>query len=496
MNDQSCKQSVAPGLQASSGKLAVAIPLNRPEIKRFLLPPGREAQGVVVETIRQQPSLRAQLQWAQGLNVQGQPSLESLLALDKPGYWLHPAPTDRLVPAKFLRLPGFLSRNLGGWTPIYFGVLSLAERDADPLLARLEVLTDYGPRIRTFGARLAQVASRLGEELGLDAEALWPALRDLLASRPGPGSANASSAMTHARQLYEKIRGGRLESASSGREIPLAMWLDELRFWLVEIELLRRAADAEDDAPAVEAIADWQTALQDETGLRLILKGEYIVGRHRRSTVLIAPELGLVLKQPGPEPFHEIVLGAKTYGGLSENWPRLTRDGALVTPRGRVRLVLEEGHLTRLHDVLKHPMTFHSFLGITLEPYVHGPTTQELVLEDPAALTPALYEVYVLHQLVAEAIGVENGDWHSANFVRRSDGSIVHIDWGAARPLQPGELTTAGRRSRLHQVRNIGFSFHDEALATKTAALHEALVADADRLRALRRRAEAMAGKR
>ena len=74
---------------------------------------------------------------------------------------------------------------------------------------------------------------------------------------------------------------------------------------------------------------------------------------------------------------------------------------------------------------------------------------------------------------MCEALGVENGDWHSANLiVGESDGKLVHIDWGAARPLRDGELTESGRKARLDQVRNIAYSFHDESLAARTLHLH------------------------
>lgn len=221
------------------------------------------------------------------------------------------------------------------------------------------------------------------------------------------------------------------------------------------------------------------------------MKGEYIVGRHRRSTVLIAPELGVVVKQPAPEPFHEVKLGAVTYQGEPENRPFLVRDGALVTPRGRLRLVVEEGIVPRLHELFRHEMYFSTLLGLTIEQFVAGPTVQEWVLADPARMTADLYDVFVLHQQGCELLGVENGDWHAANFIRReNDGEFVHIDWGAARPLRADELTPAGRMARLNQVQNIAYSFHDEALAARVLHLHRALLADEARLAAVQQQAQ------
>jgi hypothetical protein len=129
-----------------------------------------------------------------------------------------------------------------------------------------------------------------------------------------------------------------------------------------------------------------------------------------------------------------------------------------------------------------------------LEALVPGPTFQEYVRADPRRLSAAWYEEILLHQQICEVLGIENGDWHSANFiVSNGDGPLVHVDWGAARLLRTDELTPAGGQSRLDQVRNIAFSFQDDALAARTAALHDALAADPQRLATLRRRARTIA---
>jgi hypothetical protein len=276
--------------------------------------------------------------------------------------------------------------------------------------------------------------------------------------------------------------------------VPQSMLLDELMGWMVRQELARREAQANGKTKIFEQITTLQAEMKAATGLTLILKGEYIVGRSRRSTVLIAPNLGVVVKQPGAEPFHEIELGAQTYNGKPENWPVLTQDKSLVTARGRVRLTLEEDLIPRLYRAFQHPLQYSTLLGLTIEPFVVGKTTQQLAQEDHNYLTPELYETYILHQQVAEAMQIENGDWHSANFVvRGSDGEIVHIDWGAARPLRDDERTPEGKLSRLNQVKNIAFSYHDEALANKVTQIHEDLLADDAWLNRIRERAEVLA---
>ncbi|MCA9969695.1 MAG: hypothetical protein KC425_05745, partial [Anaerolineales bacterium] len=378
---------------------------------------------------------------------------------------------------------------------LYFGVFRLPRPwPADPLLAQARVLADYGPRIRFYGADAAQVAARLPAEIGLEAAETAAALRRLWAERPSDPT--PAAIMTYLARLYAEVATGRRFGTPTAAPVPRPLLLDELLDWHVRLELRRRAADAAGDEATAAAIGAWQQAQRAAHGLIFILKGEYVVGRHRRSTVLIAPELGVVVKQPGPEPFHEIAMGAVRENGRGENWPAPTHDESLVTPRGRIRQVLAEGLIPRLHQVLRHPLTLYTLLGLTIEPFVDGPTTQALVLRDPAALTPELYETYVLHQQVGEALGVENGDWHAANFVvRRGDGAIVHIDWGAARPLRAAELTPAGRLARLNQVQNIAFSFHDAALAARATQLHAELLADEARLARLQARArELVAG--
>jgi hypothetical protein len=135
-------------------------------------------------------------------------------------------------------------------------------------------------------------------------------------------------------------------------------------------------------------------------------------------------------------------------------------------------------------------------MGYTLEEYVVGQTVQEYVLADQERMTADLYDTFVLHQQTCELIGVENGDWHSANFiVRDSDAEIVHIDWGAARPLRAEERTPAGYERRLNQVQNIAFSFHNQALADRTLRLHAQLLADKERLQRVKRRAQTLVNK-
>lgn len=469
----------------------LAIPLNRQPVVEFLTTPRWPAQGTAVSIIAQRPTLSAQKQWLAHLAAQNSPTLADLLRIDNPHTSLQQTVTNRLVPAQFLRERGFLTRNLGGWHAVYFGVVGLMRPwPPDPLLDEARILIEYGPTIRYFGADVAQVAARFDEEMGQGVAETAVALQHLARQRPATTQPTPAQIADYIELVYAQIVTGKQFATKEQPHIPRPLLLDELLDWLTRLELRRRHADANGDQTTVEQIATWQQAQREATGLLFILKGEYIVGRHRRSTVLIAPELGVVVKQPGPEPFHEIQLNAQIWQDKPENWPYLTHDHSLVTSRGRIRQVLEEGLIPRLHQVLQHRMVFYSLLGLTVEPFVAGLTTQELVLANPATLTPQLYETYIFHQQVAEALGVENGDWHSANFVvRKGDGEIVHIDWGAARPLRPTELTLAGKMARLNQVQNIAYSFHDETLAARVTQFHTDLLADGARLAHLQARA-------
>jgi hypothetical protein len=464
-----------------------AIPLNRQPVVDFLLPPTPAPRGTAVQILDQRPTAQAEAEWVTRLQELDAPGVVDLLALDSPHTHLIPTTTDRLVPSLFLSDPDFLTRSLGGWSPIYFATMGLPQPlPADPLLDHLEELVVYGEQIDYFGADPAQVAARLDEELeGLDAAATAEAYMRLFNGR------SSRPPVDHIEQIYREIVQETYFVDDGRPPLPRLLLLDELMGQLVRLELERRKALANGDTATVESIAAWQQARREESGLHLILKGEYIAGRHRRSTILIAPELGVVVKQPAPEPFHEIEIAARHYDGRSENWPTLTRDKKLVTPRGRLRLILEEGFIPRLHDVFDHKMSCSSLLGLTVEQFVVGPTVQEYVLADPARMTASLYDTILLHQQVCEALGVENGDWHAANFILRdSDGEIVHIDWGAARPLRQEELSENGRLARLNQVKNIAFSFHDDALARRVLTLHDDLLAHPDRPARLRRRAE------
>lgn len=466
----------------------IAIPLNRPDIAEFLSVPSTTPRGVPLHIIAQRPTEEAEAAWLAKVVATPQPTVEQLLEMDNPHSHLVQTWTDRLVPVEFLDEPDFLSRNLGGWAPIYFGVAGLpTTNEADPLLRHLEVLCDYGAKICYFGAEPTHVNARLPQEMDADLETVVAGLRGLYGWR----QKMAGRRHDYIEHLYATLHGA--ERLVGMPKMPKMLLFDELLGQLVRLEVTRRECVANGKMAEAVRIKEQQASWKDELGLFLILKGEYIAGRHRRSTILIAPELGVVIKQPAPEPWHEIELAAKVVAGEAENWPYTIGDGALVTARGRIRLVLEENLVPRLSHHLKHRIDFSSFLGLSVETFVKGQTVQQLVLKDPRQMTAQLYEECILNQQVCELLGGENGDWHSANFVRRErDGQLVHIDWGAARPLREDEHTPDAQLARLNQVQNLAFSFHDEGLAQLVLQRHADLMADEERLVRIKRRARAL----
>jgi len=64
---------------------------------------------------------------------------------------------------------------------------------------------------------------------------------------------------------------------------------------------------------------------------------------------------------------------------------------------------------------------------------------------------------------------------------------MVHIDWGAARPLKEDEMTASQSKKRLNQVRNIAFSFHDEYVASAIKQVHTDITGDKKRISDLRK---------
>lgn len=472
----------------------VGIPLSRPEIVDFLVPPQPKSRGALVYLVGQRPSPAAEANWIERLRETAVPTLTDLLQIDDPHTHLEPRTTDRLVPVELLAEADFLTRPLGGWIANYFGVLGYVPplANGDPLLDRAEILHNFGRRIRFFGADPQQVAHRLEMETGLavaEVAAAFCRLHDIRQAKLGQQTA-LSARMAYIDQLYAEIASERGFATNSLPPLPATFIIDELMGQMVALELQRRTAVADHNHSISEQIAAWQEAHRQASGLQLLLKGEYIIGRHRRSTILIAPELGLVIKQPAPEPFHEIELGARVVNGRPENWPFMTGTGELVTARGRLRLILEENLVPRISEAFGYNTQFSSLLGLTLEPFVLGGTVMETAWQDADTLTPALYEEILLHQLVCEQLGIENGDWHAANFIiRQPDGAIVHVDWGAARPLRADEFTRAGQQTRLHQVRNIAFSFKHAPLVARIQQLHDELTNDEGRMAVLQARA-------
>jgi hypothetical protein len=491
----------------------VAIPLNRPDVHRFLLPHSQdgangsraarddESVPATVEIIDQRPTTGALRTWARKLDATPRADqaalLDHFLAIDAPHSHLTTVPTTHLVPTQFLREPGFLSRNLGGWVPVYFAVLgtdadpkdAFANDAADPMLRQAQVLTTYGDTIRHFGADREMVRRRFAEEMDADPAVVAEGVVRLEALDQEEGG----DPMPQVPRLVAAIDGSEPLRTAAGALVPEPLLCDALMDRMVRAEQTRRAADMRGDADALKAIAVRQREWAEDLNVQLILKGEYIAGRHRRSTICIAPSLGVVVKQPGPEPFHDIKLGATTHNGEPENWPFLTKDGAVVTSRGRVRIVLEEDVVPPLHAAFDHGVDFSSALGLIIEDHVPGTTLQAFISEDPRRLTADIYREILVTQQVCEALDVNNPDWHSANFiVEAGTRDLVHIDWGAARPLEEHEHTPEVRKQRVEQVRNFAYSFQNDALAERTDALHEEITGDPEQMMSIRRTAQAL----
>ncbi len=487
-----------------SGFHVVTIPLNRDEIVEFLNPPKPKPEGAKIRIVDLRPDARKEKRWSRQLREK--PGLKTLLARDNPELLVTEKHTDRLIPAEFLKKDDeYLTRNLGGWSPVFFGVMQAEEQswNSDPLLRHAVKLKTYGENVRYFGADPQQTASRISLECGAESPEMLAQsvirLHDWREARQFDRDTN--SMLSYAASLYEMLAsGGELTKAgSSGPAVPSVVLTDELMGTMVRIEDQRRRYVAAGEIKQADAIKKWQEQQKEQHGLVLILKGEYIMGRHRCSTVLIAPELEIVAKQPGPEPFHEAKLGAVTHKGKPENHPVLTRDGALVTSAGRMRLIIEEGLIERLNRLFHHDVRVISSFGYIIEPFVTGPTLQEYVLEKSGRLTGEVYEFIMLHQQVCEQMGVENGDWHAANFIVEPGKpnpfapglpAMTHIDWGAARPLEKVELSKEQAETRINQVQNIAFSFHDQQLARISRDLHEALAADAGRMKRITEKAK------
>ncbi|WP_420642422.1 hypothetical protein [Candidatus Leptofilum sp.] len=478
----------------------VGIPLSRPEIVDFFKSPNAKPHGQQLYIVGQRPSATAEAAWIKRISETAVLAITDLLQIDDPHNHLMQTTTDRLVPVEFLAESNFLTRDLGGWVANYFGIIGYEPplTTDDPLLKHANTLHTYGQDIRFFGADPQQVAGRLYQETGLKIADVANAICHLHQARHSwlgsvPTLQTRKAYIDH---LYLDILEGRFLASSTNPAIPSTILIDELMGQMVLVELQRRTAVANQQNQVADEIAQWQQNHRETSGLQLMLKGEYIVGRHRRSTILLAPALGIVVKQPAPEPFHEIELGARVVNGRSENWPYITEDGSLVTARGRVRLILEENLVPRISRAFNYNMQFSSLMGLTIETFVSGETIQDTVLADHSRLTAELYEEVMLHQQVCELLGIENGDWHAPNFVvRQSDQAIIHVDWGAARPLRPDEYTPEGKQARIDQVSNMAFSFKNEALAATLKRLHRELLADETRMVQLKNRASSLANR-
>jgi hypothetical protein len=466
----------------------VAIPLSRADISRFLRDWRVPARGAEVAVIEQRPPAAVRDRWLADLTElpdDERSAVDRVLATDDVMAHVGWSRTDRLVPRHFLDDDErFLERNLGGWAPLWFDAIGLVHDSGDdPLLRAREELVDYGRRIASRTVPTDLVAERLDREVD-----------GVAALRGGAAALRAArAAMTDPDVLIADLVAAARGDGPLGQLLVPPLVHDELVERLYRLELARRAAAAEDRSADERALQDRQRRHAEELGVELLLKGEYLLGRHRRSTILLADGLDVVVKQPAPEPEHDIDLGAREHDGQDENWPRATGDGRMVTARADIAQVVGSTAVERLNAAFGRDVRFSTALGLSVEPFEQGPTLAALAVEDPGELTAGRYDQILVHQLACEELGIDNPDWHAANFMVTGEG-LVHVDWGAARPIGDDERGPRDVRARLDQVCELAWSFQDADLAQRTVALHERATEDPEHLDQLRSRARSLVG--
>jgi hypothetical protein len=479
--------SLAPHLPHDLMFALVAVPLSRPDVSGFIRDWRVPSRGAPIAVIEQRPPSEVRARWLADLaelDDDRDAAVRTVLATDDVMAHVGFTRTDRLVPRDFLDDDDrFLERNLGGWAPLWFDALGVTgDRHDDPVLRAGETLVDYGDAIVSAPVDPSLVADRLADELPHGVATLRTSARALRQAR-----AQAGDGLVDA--LIAAVRG----DGPLGGSLHPTFAHDELIEQLYRLELSRRSAAAEDRVADERAVRDVQRRHADELGVELMLKGEYIMGRHRRSTILLAEGLGAVVKQPAPEPEHEIDLGVRSHEGSPENWPRAVGQGRMVTARADIAQVVGSTAVERLNAAFGRDVRFSTALGLSVEPFEQGPTLAELAVERPAELTAERYDQILVHHLACEELGIDNPDWHAANFMVTGEG-LVHVDWGAARPIRSDEKTPAAARARLDQVRELAWSFQDADLAERTSALHERATGDDEHLDRLRTRARDLVG--
>src|SRR6056297_693304 len=145
----------------------VAIPLNRESVISYLKTPSAIPRGAEIRVLGQRPTEGAEIEWAERLREN--PSVEELLWRDLPINYLTDTTTDRLIPVEYiLNDEAYLTQNLGGWSPVYFGMIDADKTgwEVDPLLSEAKELTSYGEVIKSFSPDAKLVESRLKKEFG------------------------------------------------------------------------------------------------------------------------------------------------------------------------------------------------------------------------------------------------------------------------------------------------------------------------------------------
>ena len=255
----------------------VAIPLNRKQIISFLKEHSPVPRGVPIRVLGQRPSVGSETEWIERLAEN--PSVKELLWRDQPATHLTETTTDRLIPVEYIEEDEkYLTRNLGGWTPIYFGLIEADEEywKSDPLLSQAKVLEDYGDTIKYFGPDPELVESRLEKEFETSSiTEITDAITRLHDWRLKQNFArSAIDMMNYADKLFtELVSDGALSQTNENDPaIPNALLIDELMGQHVRIELARREFVANGNLKAAADISNWQLSIKIDTDFHSFLK--------------------------------------------------------------------------------------------------------------------------------------------------------------------------------------------------------------------------------
>jgi hypothetical protein len=212
--------------------------------------------------------------------------------------------------------------------------------------------------------------------------------------------------------------------------------------------------------------------LHKKHGLELHIKEPTIIGRQMKGIVLTAPQLNLVIKQPGDVISHSIIhtpsnkLQNIDPIGLKEaviHGPAIQDQAHINTSRGQIEDRIKQ-NMEALSRDFGVPTHYSLIAGIETQKMIHGKSVKTVLSEKPELLTKSWVQKLVAMHEKMEKAGLELTDWSFNKFMipneelKTINPKILLADFGGFKPIPVSMQTEKHTAERRRSIENIGNS--------------------------------------